>query len=165
MVSLYCPEVGKSGEIGWPTPGNVRHLSLGWINWSLYKGNCPAHFRPRPAAAAAWNDNFLRIIIPKIWKNLFTFSIESCIVRREQSRRPCVKCLWDGELPGGRRNFSTMGSPHPLLHIGHPPLCSNDTRSGDRSAVNALPFPTGDLCLSLNSLPCKRRGISFFTDH
>ena len=75
---------------------------------------------------------------------LFTFSTESCIVNCEQSRRPRVKCHRDGELPGGRRNRSTMRSPHPLLHMGHPPLCSNDTRSGEWSAVNVLPFPTGD---------------------
>ena len=36
-------------------------------------------------------------------------------ISAEQSRRPCVKCRRDGELPDGRRNFgSTMGSPHPL---------------------------------------------------
>ena len=34
-----------------------------------------------------------------------------------------------------------MGLPHPLLHIGKPPLCSNDTRSGERSAVFSLPSP------------------------
>ena len=39
--------------------------------------------------------------------------------------------------------YSTMGSPHPLLHMGHPPLCSNDTRSGEWSAVHVLPFPSG----------------------
>ena len=59
----------------------------------------------------------------------------------EQSRRPCVKCHRDGELPGGRRNFSTIALPHPLLHMGKPPLCSNDTRSGEWSAVfAALPY-------------------------
>ena len=61
----------------------------------------------------------------------------------EQSRRPRVKCRRDGELPDGRRNFSTMGSPHPLLHMGHPPLCSNDTRSGKWSAVFFAVFPYG----------------------
>ena len=48
----------------------------------------------------------------------FTFSVKSCIVVREQSRRRRVKCHRDGELPGGRRMGSTMLSPHPLLHIG-----------------------------------------------
>ena len=36
----------------------------------------------------------------------------------EQSRKPRVKCHRDGELPGGRRKFSTMGFSHPLRHIG-----------------------------------------------
>ena len=61
--------------------------------------------------------------------------------KREQSRRPRVKCHRDGELPGGRRKFSAMGSPHPLLHIGKPPLCSNDTRLGDETGSACCPSP------------------------
>ena len=80
----------------------------------------------------------------------------------EQSRRPRVKCHRDGELPGGRRNFSAMGSPHPLLHIGKPPLCSNDTRSGKRSAVYSLPFEIGFVSVTLPTAFC--RGVFAFMD-
>ena len=37
---------------------------------------------------------------------------------REQSRKPRVKCRQDGELCDGRRIYSAMRLPHPLLHIG-----------------------------------------------
>ena len=37
---------------------------------------------------------------------------------REQSRKPRVKCRQDGELCDGRRIYSAMGLPHPLLHMG-----------------------------------------------
>ena len=36
----------------------------------------------------------------------------------EQSRKPRVKCRQDGELCDGRRIYSAMGLPHPLLHMG-----------------------------------------------
>ena len=72
---------------------------------------------------------------------LFTFSRIWCIVIPEQSRKPRVKCHRDGELPGGRRKFFAMRPPHPLLHMGIPPLCSNDTRSGKGSAVYLRHFP------------------------
>ena len=72
---------------------------------------------------------------------LFTFPRFWCIVIPEQSRKPRVKCHRDGELPGGRRKFFAMRPPHPLLHMGIPPLCSNDTRSGKGSAVYLRHFP------------------------
>ena len=37
---------------------------------------------------------------------------------REQSRKPRVKCRPNGELRDGRRIYSAMRLPHPLLHIG-----------------------------------------------
>ena len=37
---------------------------------------------------------------------------------REQSRKPRVKCRPNGELRDGRRIYSAMGLPHPLLHMG-----------------------------------------------
>ena len=51
-------------------------------------------------------------------KNLFTFSLLSCIFDCEQSRRPRVKCHRDGEFARRTKECSTMGSPHPLLHMG-----------------------------------------------
>ena len=86
----------------------------------------------------------------------------------EQSRRPRVKCHRDGELPGGRRILSTMRSPHPLLHMGYPPLCSNDTRSGkwfdwgSLAVLLLLPFPTGISEPVKCSLTLPRRGVSLF---
>ena len=86
----------------------------------------------------------------------------------EQSRRPRVKCHRDGELPGGRRILSTMRSPHPLLHMGYPPLCSNDTRSGkwfdwgSLAVLLLLPFPTGTSEPVKCSLTLPRRGVSLF---
>ena len=45
-----------------------------------------------------------------------------------------------------------MGFPHPLLHTGlKPPLCSNDTRSGEGQAVFAA-LPHGSIRVS-QSLP------------
>ena len=41
---------------------------------------------------------FLQSFLRKNWKNLFTFADNSCILCREQSRRPCVKCHRDGEF-------------------------------------------------------------------
>ena len=93
----------------------------------------------------------IRYVFPKKYQMPIYIFRDLCIMNREQSRRPCVKCRWDGELPDGRRKcFSTMGSPHPLLHIGYPPLCSNDTRSGEWLAVWIC-------CLSREeSVICKR---------
>jgi len=54
-------------------------------------------------------------------KKVFTFPVKSCIVIREQSRRQRVKCHRDGEFARRTKDFSTMLSPHPLLHIGKPP--------------------------------------------
>ena len=51
-------------------------------------------------------------------KNLFTFPLLSCIFVCEQSRRPRVKCHRDGEFARRTKECSTMGSPHPLLHMG-----------------------------------------------
>ena len=75
----------------------------------------------------------------------------------EQSRKPRVKCRQDGELCDGRRTCSAMGLPHPLLHNGLSPLCSNDTRSGERSAVY-LTFPAVSIILYF--LPDFSRGFS-----
>ena len=51
-------------------------------------------------------------------KKLFTFPLLSCIFDCEQSRRPRVKCHRDGEFARRTKECSTMGSPHPLLHMG-----------------------------------------------
>ena len=76
---------------------------------------------------------------------------------REQSRIPRVKCRPNGELRDRRRIYSAMGLPHPLLHNGLSPLCSNDTRSGERSAVY-LTFPAVSIILYF--LPDFSRGFS-----
>ena len=75
----------------------------------------------------------------------------------KQSRKPRVKCCQDGELCNGRRTCSAMGLPHPLLHNGLSPLYSNDTRSGERSAVY-LTFPAVSIILYF--LPDFSRGFS-----
>jgi hypothetical protein len=95
----------------------------------------------------------------KNWDSLFTFRGFSCIVTPEQSRRQRVKCHRDGEFARRTKEISTMLSPHPLLHTGNPPLCSNDTRSGEWSAVYCCPFPTGDPYP--DSLAALRRGGFF----
>ena len=76
-------------------------------------------------------------------KSLFTFPVKSCIVVPEQSKRQRVKCHRDGEFARRTKECSTMLSLHPLLHMGNPPLCSNDTRSGEWSAVYCCPIFTG----------------------
>lgn len=46
-----------------------------------------------------------------------------------------------------------MRSPHPLLHMGFLPLCSNDTRSGEGFGyLLLLPFPTGQSKSVIHSL-------------
>ena len=55
-----------------------------------------------------------------------------------------------------------MGLPHPLLHMGHPPLCSNDTRSGERSAMVLLPFFPRVIRKILTPLPLSRKGSFVF---
>ncbi len=39
-----------------------------------------------------------------------------------------MKCCQNGELSDRRRALPAMRYPHPLRHIGDPPLCSNDTQ-------------------------------------
>ena len=106
----------------------------------IYFAFCMSHFA-FPCASTNINDHL------SFKKGIYIFR-QIVYDNSEQSRRPRVKCHRDGELPGGRRMRSTMGSPHPLLHTGCPPLCSNDTRSGQWSAVS-LPLPTGDPCPKL----------------
>ena len=45
-------------------------------------------------------------------------SLQILYSNREQSRRRRVKCHRDGEFARRTKDFSTMLSPHPLLHIG-----------------------------------------------
>jgi hypothetical protein len=79
------------------------------------------------------------------------FSCRVLYSNPEQSRRPRVKCHRDGEFARRTKDFSTMRSPHPLLHMGSPPLCSNDTRSGEWSAVLRCFFPW------VNHIACNSR--------
>ena len=70
-----------------------------------------------PQGKAFVNSYFLHFSI-YIWR-IFVYD------NREQSRRPCVKCCQNGELSDRRRALPAMRYPHPLRHIGDPPLCSN----------------------------------------
>lgn len=93
-------------------------------------------------------------ISPKISESLFTFSPDVCIMCREQSRKPCVKCCQDGELCDRRRTFVRDRVSAPAApYWTHPPLCSNDTRSGEWSAVILLSLPPRVIyvCVSLPS--------------
>ena len=73
-----------------------------------------------------------------------------------------MKCCQNGELSGRRRTVSAMGYPHPLRHIGCPPLCSNDTRSGETVGqfCAALP-PMGVMSILLLPLRVTRKGFLF----
>ena len=69
--------------------------------------------------------------VPKELKNIklsIYFFLNMVYDMGEQSRRPCVKCCQNGELSDRRRALPAMRYPHPLRHIGVPPLCSNDTQ-------------------------------------
>ena len=66
----------------------------------------------------------------------FTFALPLCKIKGNRVGDPALSATGTGSLPGGRRICSTMWSPHPLLHMGCPPLCSNDTRSGEGFGCN-----------------------------
>ena len=78
---------------------------------------------------------------------------------------PALSATGTGSLPGGRRIISTMRSPHPLLHMGYPPLCSNDTRSGEGFGCgHCVPgccclSPTGQSKSVIRSPTLMRRGV------
>ena len=134
--------------------GNHRYL-IGGVMTPPYRVRCIyiccSGIRGQGKGSAGFCD--------KNWDSLFTFRGFSCIVTPEQSRRQRVKCHRDGEFARRTKEISTMLSPHPLLHTGNPPLCSNDTRSGEWSAVYCCPFPTGDPYP--DSLAALRRGGFF----
>ena len=60
---------------------------------------------------------------------------------REQSRNPRVKCRPNGELRDGRRIYSAMGLPHPLLHIGTLPYVATILGRA-KGRLFICPFPT-----------------------
>mgnify|MGYP003424017791 FL=1 len=60
---------------------------------------------------------------------------------REQSRKPRVKCRQDGELCDGRRIYSAMRLPHPLLHIGTLPYVATILGRA-KGRLFICPFPT-----------------------
>ena len=59
------------------------------------------------------NPDLFSLCLHKNKKGIYIFFI---IVydKREQSRKPRVKCRQNGELSDGRRLLSAMGLPHPL---------------------------------------------------
>ena len=60
---------------------------------------------------------------------------------REQSRKPRVKCRPNGELRDGRRIYSAMRLPHPLLHIGTLPYVATILGRA-KGRLFICPFPT-----------------------
>ncbi|MBE6975369.1 MAG: folate family ECF transporter S component [Ruminococcaceae bacterium] len=64
----------------------------------------------------------------------------------EQSRDSALSASGRG-VACRTKDHSTMLSPHPLLHTGHSPLCSNDTRSGkdETGCFVVLPIPDLEL--------------------
>ena len=59
----------------------------------------------------------------------------------EQSRKPRVKCRPNGELRDGRRIYSAMRLPHPLLHIGTLPYVATILGRA-KGRLFICPFPT-----------------------
>ena len=82
----------------------------------------------------------------------------------EQSRKPRVKCHRDGELPGGRRNFSTMGFSHPLRHNGFTSFMKQRYSVGRMVGCFTLPFPTGDPTNNFTPLTARRQGIFYWQE-
>ena len=78
----------------------------------------------------------------------------------EQSRESRVKCRQNGELCDGRRVHARDGVSAPAApYWGRPPLCSNDTQSGKRSAI----FCCATAFRFTAPLPALCRKGSFFT--
>ena len=74
-----------------------------------------------------------KIVIYK-WKKLMYSN-------REQSRKPRVKCRPNGESRDGRRIYSAMRLPHPLLHIGTLPYVATILGRA-KGRLFICPFPT-----------------------
>ena len=54
-----------------------------------------------------------------------------------------MKCCQNGELSDRRRALPAMRYPHPLRHIGDPPLCSNAfSQSAEPVCVHMVTPPT-----------------------
>ena len=62
-------------------------------------------------------------------------------ITAEQSRKPRVKCRPNGELRDGRRIYSAMRLPHPLLHIGTLPYVATILGRA-KGRLFICPFPT-----------------------
>ena len=84
-----------------------------------------------PKSLAVGSCRSLQSFLRKNWKNLFTFADNSCILCREQSRRPCVKCHRDGEFARRTKERFPRWGHRTRCCIWDILLdCSNDTRSG-----------------------------------
>ena len=101
--------------------------------------------------------------VSKFWKMGIYFSENGCIMTSEQSRRPRVKCHRDGEFARRTKDSFHDEVTAPAAHIGYPPLCSNDTRSGEGFGYPLLlPFPTGQSKSVIHSLTLLALGSFWF---
>ncbi len=99
----------------------------------------------------------------KNFQILFTFFIVSCIVMGEQSRRPRVKCHWDGELPGGRRNFPRWGHRTRCCIMDILLYVATILGRANGRLYTCCPSPRVFRDLSKNSLACFAPGLLRFT--
>ena len=116
---------------------NLRHSPSHAVRMTAPSGRRPRALRASPCGKAPHSSALRAATFPQggrfcgrlmaaptgcsnFLQNLFTFVSIWCILIREQSRRPCVKCCWDGELPDGRRNAFHDGVTAPAVAYGIP---------------------------------------------